>query len=536
MSVNYTANNTGLNNSVILEDLKIKTESKPNPQKDLEISNCKIIGSEELNAILFQLKNHYNELNSIRTKGDKQIKQLEEKNKDYNQKLCELEKLKDINIPSSNKIISIKDQGLFVESKEVVEKKIVGLMQKKAHLQENLTNEYEYSNTLIHMIDCEKKKMEGINKQIVEYEEKCTAIKLTRKNLEENESEFKKREVNYEHLKSTVDNEISKLCKVIDNQQESILKLNNELQMDKELLDKRKLELEQLEVNKKEELTMKKNDIMSRIKETQSTKDVTINKENYYIKLILGLHILQTYFLSFAGSSESTLDKFNEKDVLDSKEYKQFVSDRLILNETITVSSKHSAFLEKNTASKLSLKCRANNTSIASIEQDSENLGKEHLKRATLSEKPGSQGSKDVVSIIDIQDLKTKFEKIDIDFEKIYNFYTKLNSQISHYHSTMMTFNLKQINLESKKDIYTQKVKEILRKNYRNFDELIRSNSKFKNFMQDYQNDIKKEYENSVNIKLLEIDELPVDYSEFYFKCNSLISEFKAFFDFLLSK
>lgn len=534
MSVNYTGNNTRLNSSIILDDLKIKTENTP---KDLPISLRKIIGSEDLNAILFQLKSHYNELNSIRTNGDKKINQLEEKNKDYNQKLNELEKLKDINIPCSNKIISIKDQGLFVESKEVVEKKIVGLMQKKASLQENLTNEYEYSNTLVHMIDCEKKKMESISKQIVDYEEKCTAIKLTRKNLQENEVEFNKREANYTQLKNTVDNEINKLCKVIDNQQESILKLNNELQLDKDLLDKRKAEIQQLEANKKDELTLKRNDILSRIKETQSTKDVTISKENYYIKLILGLHILQNYFLSFAGNSESSLDKFNEKDVLDSKEYKQFVSDRIILNDTITMSNKHSAFLDKNVASKLNLKCRANNTSSASNDQDSENLGKEQLKRSSLSgKKPGSQGSKDVVSVIDIQDLKIKFEKIDIDFEKIYNFYTKLNSQISHYHSTMMTFNLKQINLESKKDVYSQKVKEILRKNYRNFDELIRSNSKFKNFMQDYQNDIKKEYESSINCKVLEIDELPVDYSEFYFKCNSLISEFKAFFDFLISK
>lgn len=565
-------------------------------------SNKKIIGKDELNAIIFKLKSYYNELNSLRVKGQNRITQLEEQNKDYDQKVKEVDNLKDINLPSTNLVVSVKNQGPFVESKEVIEKRLLKLMDKKKMLQENLLKEQEYSNTLDHMIDCEKKKMESINRKIVEFSEKCTAIRLAKKNLEENDKEYTKKIRNFSEVKKQLQKETEKLDQVVNFQTDKIEQLNQELKNDKLKLEKKKAEVDNLQVSLKSELNKRKESLIEKIKNTKAEKDSIINKENYYIKLVLGMSIIQNHFIrKFKNNSNEEFEAFNEKDVIESSDYQKFCADKFIVNDeyfTNDINLSNTSVVNSNVINNISnLNLNAQSTksnhrshanSIASTSQQNfykgnpklnlnlnqgrmsnkgnstkrsdsmikkhnsfrfgnknfcktqsmffSNKDKAHRYRSSSMDNLQSYEGDEITTYINISELKQKFENLDITFEEIYNFYTKLNSQIAHYQNTMMTFNQKQINLETKKDMYTDKVKEILRKNYKNFDELVKNNSRFNNFMKDYQDKIKKEIELEKNGKFLNIPKNPTEYSKFYLKCSNVISEFKAFFEFIYNK
>ena len=515
----------------------------PNSQllEDEAIQN-KVLTEENLNEMLFQLKRYYNDLNLMRTRGEDKLNNLEDKNKLYNKKIAELESLKDINLSQSNKLISIKDQGIFVQPKEKIEERIMNIIEQKKNLEHELTNEEEYSNTLNYMIDCEKVKIGNINKQIISYEEKSKIVNLTKKNFEQNEVEQRNKEISYHNLNKILDKETIKINEILEKQQSDIVRINEEVSNDKNVLVKRKTEVEELERLKKKELNDKKQEILNKINETQNTKEQNISKETYYIKLIIGLYLLQKHFLTYIQNKELTLDSFNEKDILDSKEYQQFISENYVFDvskrNTISIDNKLQV-LESNSFNNTRHNSEFNNKFRSASVFKSDKKNNSNAKTITKQndkKQPMTINNNDNEAFIDINDLKHKFDHIDIDFEKLYDFYTKLNSQITHYHNTMMTFNLKQVNLESKKDLYTIKVKEILRKNYKNFNELIRNNSKFKNFMLEYQTQIRKENEYLINSQVLKSEKIPSEYSEFYFKCSSLISEFKSFYEFIFNK
>ena len=53
---------------------------------------------------------------------------------------------------------------------------------------------------------------------------------------------------------------------------------------------------------------------------------------------------------------------------------------------------------------------------------------------------------------ININSIKEKFKALDLTYEQIFEFYSKLSNKTIFYHNNMMLFNLKQIRLESNKD------------------------------------------------------------------------------------
>ena len=514
----------------------------------------KVKGKEELDKILFKLKKYYNELKSIRTKGEERIKTLTENNKFCEDQAAVLDSLKDIPIPSANVIVSIKNQSSnSSETKQDIENKIKNLLETKKNLQDGLLIEKEYSNTLKHMIDHEKTKMENINKKIADFTEKSNAIKLSKKVLEENELEHQKKIKNFLEVKHTLLKETEKLNKVISNQNESEQKLKKELETERLNLERKRNELSNLEANKKAELIEKKIEIEKTINTTKDLKENNLNEENFNIKLILGMSIIQNYFINkFHPKNTDSFQNFNEKEILKSKDYKDFCGNKFILTEenpeeegkishkntdskNMKFSNTSGSFYQRN--SRAVSTQRGNIQSRQSIHSNSSI--KRHGSFLKIKKKNSSMDylqqeiQEEVVKTINIKELKAKFDQLNVKVEDIIDFYTKLNSQIAQYQNTMMTFNQKQIHLESKKDIYTEKVKEILKKNYKNFDDLVKNNSKFNNFMTEYQDKLKKEIEQEKLAKFIELPENPSEYLAFYNKCNNIISEFKAFFEYI---
>ena len=83
---------------------------------------------------------------------------------------------------------------------------------------------------------------------------------------------------------------------------------------------------------------------------------------------------------------------------------------------------------------------------------------------------------------------------------------------------------MKQINLETKKDKYSKRVNEIIAKNYKNIDDLIKSNSKIEHFIKKFELKLFREPEEPTYIF-----DLKNSNKEFYKKCNNLVDEIRSF-------
>ena len=580
-----------------------------NINNNVDITNEKILGEDDLNSILFDLKKHYNKLTTKKNTLENNLSLLKKQNESYETKINYLDNLKDIKIENSGKIIEVKDNknvqtiennlditsinnniknnntksNFFNDTKGKTIQRINYLIEEKETLKENLINEEEYTNTLKHMIDVEKNKINKINKNINEYENKCDIITLSKKNLDKNINEQKKKETIYNTVKNKLGNENKKLDDVMKKQADEIEKLSLELCAAKTKLEKKKQYIDDLTKQKEKDLEEKKKEIKEKVIESESKQSLVLSTEKFYVKLILGVYILQKYFVkSTTNDSKNNLDinsknscyNFDEKSLIESCEYKYFlandikvgkysdignvssnkfelinkgssvlsIKNNLIINNKKSLKniSERSSSYKNNTNNNFYCNSKAsnkNNILESNINNTKENLYKTQANFNTNNNTTSSSNLLKSKSVyIDINDIINKFNTIDINFDKVYNLYTKLNSQINHYHNTMINFNLKQINLEAKKDQYTKRVKNILANNYKNFDDLVKNNSRFANFMSDYTLSIKNKYLKKLDNYVIDIDEIPYNINNFYFVCNRIISEFKAFFEYIYNK
>jgi len=137
----------------------------------------------------------------------------------------------------------------------------------------------------------------------------------------------------------------------------------------------------------------------------------------------------------------------------------------------------------------------------------------------------------DKVTKVYFKTIKEKFANLNMTYDQLYEFYSKLINKTNFYHNNMTFFNFRQITLENKKDIYSHKVNAILSKNYQNFEDLVKNNSRFANFMQTY---------GSKKIKLYKqpdiIPKFPNHFTEFYEKCEHLFIYIKIFLESIINK
>ena len=153
-----------------------------------------------------------------------------------------------------------------------------------------------------------------------------------------------------------------------------------------------------------------------------------------------------------------------------------------------------------------------------------------------LSKSSNSKLSKDVVLDeklkLNLSELRNKFDNLNITYEEILDFYKKVYSKQSFYKNVMISYNVKQINLESKKDNYSKRIKLIMDKN-KNINDFIKSNSKVENTFKKFLNFSKKVDDE----KIFDYDHLQSQNNkDFYMKCERLINIIKSFFEFFTSR
>jgi hypothetical protein len=133
---------------------------------------------------------------------------------------------------------------------------------------------------------------------------------------------------------------------------------------------------------------------------------------------------------------------------------------------------------------------------------------------------------------ISLVTIKEKYDNLDINFDELYNFYSKMLNKQSFNHSYMMKYNDKQVQLEIKREKYSKKIQDLIAKNYKNFDELIKSNSKLEKFINKFNQELRSD--NSFN-KIYTFEIESKQDKEFINKSTLLFSEINSILDYIKS-
>ena len=92
----------------------------------------------------------------------------------------------------------------------------------------------------------------------------------------------------------------------------------------------------------------------------------------------------------------------------------------------------------------------------------------------------------------------------------------------------MMKYNEKQVILEINRERYSKRIHELINRHYKNFDDLIKSNSKLENFMKKFNNILRSE--NSQD-KMYTFQLINKTEKEFKNKCTLLFSDINSVLD-----
>ena len=213
-------------------------------------------------------------------------------------------------------------------------------------------------------------------------------------------------------------------------------------------------------------------------------KSSNMNKENYIIKIVFGLELIQKYLLN----SFDVNPKDATRMLYESQEYNVFISEKYIIDESIR------------------------------------NNSPKKIKFSSTDE---------FKSKINLSEIKKKFDNLNIEYDDIFDLYSKITNKQTFNHNIMMKYNIKQIRLESAREAHSKRIQALVSKHYKNLDDLIKNNSKVEALMNKFQY---MNYSYQKEIKTYSFHENNVDNRDFFDKCSKLIYEVKSFFDNLHQK
>jgi len=502
------------------------------------------LGKTELNAMLFKLKKYFNELHSMSNTKEKELSSLREQYENFEKKAHHIKSFKEIEL--KNEKISVKETSIFKESKEAIQIKIEKLIENKKSIESKYKNEIEYQNTLTHLIKSEKEKLQTLNDIMTSNSEKLTTIKNFNINLENNNIENVKKSKNLKIVLENLKKERTNLSQFMQYGKNQVNNITEQLALKEVNLKELKRAIEKENDALENSLKTDKEKVMKELKETEILKKNKYEKENEYIKLILGLDLIKKYFLDVDGNDK----EINYSEILESNEYKTFTSKKYYLkedekpkessenlNKIFSLTDKD--FYNKNfPENKSNIKhLRPETFKHKSIEQKFLEKIEDSSSYSGFRASSLHKGSQEFC-IIYVKEIKEKFQNLDIQYDDLISIYSKINYKTSFYHTNMVNLNMKIINLESKKDKYKEEVKNIMSHNYKNFNDLVQNNSRFENFMVGMKKEIllsrnvliTKRLKKDIN-KVLTDDTNFFDYKNQYYKFNNFMSTIKSFLE-----
>jgi hypothetical protein len=527
-----------------ITDITLGKTKPVDPQKNMYSMN-------RLNTMLHKLKNYYNDMNNIRKSKELQVEILDKKKISNQKQIQSKENFGDIEFPTEK--ISIQNYQNLKETKEDIQKKIENLIEQKNQIITNYNNEIEYGNTLNNLIEIEKKNYKDLNEHFFDIKDKLCIIKAAKKNIDINKQEYGKKNQMFTNFKKIQLIECNRLDSVLAYQEKNNSEIVEGLKKLMQENDNFKIELLEKESNLEQNFKRKRERLLEEINLGEKIKEEKSIEQNKLIKLVLGLDLIKKYFID--------LDKknieINSNNLLKSEDYKIFISkDYLLIDEENNLMSNVTNVFSENNGSK-------NERSLSffnSKSEDNNNLMDININNFSNPQNKTTNNFRNRESNINnnppltkatnsvnqniyqpkiyLKDLKEKLDNLDMDFESMDNFYTKIINKTSFYHDHMIIINSKQITLEGKKEQYIKRVRQIIERNKKNIQDLVAFNPKFAALLNELNIDIRNDnFLNLVKEKLGKFDYISkvtlIKYEEFYKKCQQYFYILKTFYVFL---
>ena len=266
----------------------------------------------------YQLKKYYNNLISSREAINNNIEQTNKNIKHYTEEIEDIEctvgaddKNKLVKHSSEASIISptkksstetfitkdnnIENLSLLKEGqkRKEIDEKVEELKKKLRDNKLEYKNESQYTDTINHLIKLEKDGYAITNSKIIEIEEKTAAIELTKKTLTMNMDEKIKKKNNIMQIFKKLKKENERMEALIKIQNSEIDNLDKELENKKDIFDDNFNKSQAMKSDMQKTFYNMKTNTLIEIEENEKIRQLQILKENHYIKIILGLDLMQ---------------------------------------------------------------------------------------------------------------------------------------------------------------------------------------------------------------------------------------------------
>ena len=503
-----------------------------------------LMKQDDLNLMLFKLKNYYNDIITINKDEELSLKKLKIENDKNENKYKNLLDSKNLIIP--NEKISFNELENLKYTSEEIENKIFGLLNQKQELDFKLKNEIEYSKTIEYMFEDEKEKIQKIHEETLEVENKLDILRKHKKILDKNLIKQQEKRKNSNNLLQKIEKDIHLILNFINSQDKKSKEVDD-------IITKRELENNEMKNNMKHqkekniiEFNTHKENTINLINKANEQQIEKIEKEKNYIKTILCLNLIQKFFIY--------KKEFNYNELIESKDYKNLIGDIFIIkdeNDNIIFNSKIYEFpFKKEKIIRISNEKSFNETinEFHHFKKNNSNDKKilsKSLSNLNIKNKKNRIKSAEISNLyytkMDLSKLIEKFNEIKFTKDEIFEYNSKMMNKIKFYQDELMNYNNKIILYENKKDKFKKKVNEIISKDYKNFYDLIINNSKFENFIKKNIDSIKHSEEKENEFRKSKVNffftsqtsnKKPIEMTsiELYKNCHKLIRENKNFF------
>ena len=422
----------------------------------------KMMTESELNNLFYKLKFYYDDITSQNNKQDSTINYIRTRNKNLEQKIIDIERGKEVE--SGTEKISGLDRVNNINS---IINKIQTLKEKTEEAKFNVKNEEEYSSTLKYLMEDSKNVLMKINEDILLTEEKIHDIKRIRKNLNENIENRKNTNEESNKINNYLENQIGKIKEVLAEQEDKKMSIEKSNQIKEEKLFELREKYEKNIKDNKIKFKQHKEETNDKINAFNYRKYEKHKKEKEIINFIVGFHFFQKYFIN---KNRENKDKE--------------------LDESIDLSES-----KKDTEFNNFMKGVEYELVQSDEEENNEELNNENKKKIKIKNKKKIQK-------LNFEEIKERFDELDLKYDEFNDFLTKIISKANFSRKKMTDLNMKLISLESKKNNYTQKVDNIIFKDYKNLIDIINNAMyydefrkaqiiRFQNFIEENKNNLK---------------------------------------------
>ena len=493
--------------------------------------NKKMINERELNALYYKLKYYYNDILNQNKKELDNINYIKSKINKSEKRINDYERAKEVE--SGTEKISGLDT---VNNIDNVINRIKDLKQQTEEAKFGVTNENEYASTLKYLMEDSKSQLMKVNEEFLIIQQKLHDIKQARKILNQNINNREYNKIQSHRINNFFENQLEKVDELFKEQEYkkmAIEKKNKEKEEKLELLKNRYNEDKKMN---KYKLAQYKEETLDRISNYYYQKEKKEQKEKNIINFIVGFHFFQKYFIN---KNRENKEKNNLEDSIDISECKKDIDFNNFM---------------KGEQYELYNSDEEEESSDSSLDNNINDKDKQDNIKSNRKEKKNNKKKKKKLHKITFEDVKKRFDELDLKYDEFYDYYTKIISKANFSQKKMTNLNERFIYLEAQKKNYAEKVDEIILKDYKNLIDLMEEMIKydknkneeiirFTKFIENNKNNLKSaekirnnkaikritaiHNENIINPDTTAIKKL----NAFIIKCNDAVAKIKFYFE-----